>query len=149
MPLPGRRWGEDKVIMGIAGASGIRGFPRRLRCQDRHARLALLDGAGSWRAGHATLAGKEIAGRRRRIHWVTGAYDPALNLIYWGTGNPGPDYNGDVRKGDNLYSSSLLALDADTGTLRWHFQFTPHDLHDWDANQVPMLIDAERRPPRD
>jgi alcohol dehydrogenase (cytochrome c) len=64
-----------------------------------------------------------------------------LNLIYWGTGNPSPDFNGDDRAGDNLYSDSLLALDADTGTLRWHFQYTPHDVHDWDSNQVPVLVD--------
>jgi alcohol dehydrogenase (cytochrome c) len=73
---------------------------------------------------------------------VTGAYDPDLNLIYWGTGNPGPDWNGDDRQGDNLYSNCLLAIDADTGKLRWHFQFTPHDVHDWDSNQVPVLFDG-------
>src|SRR5947208_1191760 len=61
----------------------------------------------------------------------------------WPTGNPCPDYNGDERKGDNLFSSSVLALDPETGTLRWHYQFTPHDLHDWDANQTPMLVDAQ------
>ena len=73
---------------------------------------------------------------------MTGSYDPELNLLYWGTGNPGPDYNGDVRPGDNLYSCSLLALDPDSGTLKWHFQFTPHDTRDWDATQVPVLIDS-------
>jgi len=65
-----------------------------------------------------------------------------LNLIYWGTGNPGPDYNGEDRAGDNLFSASLLALDAGTGALRWHFQFSPHDTHDWDANHVPVLFDS-------
>ena len=75
--------------------------------------------------------------------WITGAYDPDLNLVYWGTGNPGPDFLGDDRKGDNLYSDAVVALDADTGELRWHFQFTPHDLHDMDACQVPLLLDAE------
>ena len=72
---------------------------------------------------------------------MTGAYDPALNLVYWGTGNPAPDSFGDVRLGDNLYTDSVVALDADTGTLRWHYQFTPHDVHDWDAVQVPILAD--------
>ena len=62
---------------------------------------------------------------------MTGAFDPAQNLIIWGTGNPAPDWNGDVRKGDNLYSDSAIALDADTGKLKWHFQFVPHDVHDW------------------
>ncbi len=64
-------------------------------------------------------------------------------MIYWPTGNPCPDYNGDERKGDNLYSSSVVALEAKTGKLRWYFQFTPHDLHDWDAAETPMLVDAE------
>jgi alcohol dehydrogenase (cytochrome c) len=73
--------------------------------------------------------------------WVTGSYDPKLNLIYWGTGNPGPDLNGDVRPGDNLYTCSLVALDADTGKLKWHFQFTPHDVHDWDAISDPIPVD--------
>jgi alcohol dehydrogenase (cytochrome c) len=73
--------------------------------------------------------------------WVTGAYDPQENLLFYGTGNPGPDYHSASREGDNLYSNSLLALDADTGKLRWHYQFTPHDLHDWDSTEVPILGD--------
>jgi alcohol dehydrogenase (cytochrome c) len=72
---------------------------------------------------------------------MTGSYDPELNLIYWGTGNPNPDYYGGDRQGDNLYTASLIAVDADSGKLRWHFQFTPHDLHDWDSNHVPVLAD--------
>ncbi len=74
--------------------------------------------------------------------WLTGTYDPKLDLLYWTTGNPCPDYNGDERRGDNLYSDSVLALKPATGELKWHYQFTPHDLHDWDAEQTPMLIDA-------
>ena len=74
--------------------------------------------------------------------WVTGTFDPELNTIYWGTGNPNPDWDGDNRAGDNLYAASLIALDADTGKLKWHFQYTPHDTHDWDANQVPVLADV-------
>ncbi len=84
----------------------------------------------SWKYGGATT-------------WLTGSYDPALNLVYWGTGNPGPDYDGSVRAGDNLYSDAVVALDADTGKLKWHFQFTPHDVNDMDSNQVPMLLDAD------
>jgi alcohol dehydrogenase (cytochrome c) len=64
-------------------------------------------------------------------------------LIYWGVGNPGPDHYGDEREGDNLYSNCVVAIDADTGKLKWHYQFTPHDLWDWDANEVPMLLDME------
>ena len=76
---------------------------------------------------------------------MTGTYDPDVRLLYWPTGNPCPDYNGDERKGDNLYSNSVLALDPDTGKLKWHFQFTPHDLHDWDAAETAMLVDVEFR----
>ena len=75
--------------------------------------------------------------------WVTGSYDPDSNLTYWGVGNPGPDWNGDVRLGDNLYSDSVVALDADTGALKWHFQFTPHDVYDYDSVQVPVLADIQ------
>jgi alcohol dehydrogenase (cytochrome c) len=74
--------------------------------------------------------------------WLTGSYDPELKTLYWPTGNPCPDYNGDERKGDNLYSSSVIALDPETGKLKWHFQFTPHDLHDWDATESLVLVDA-------
>ena len=74
---------------------------------------------------------------------MTGAYDPDTNLTYWGTGNPGPDYIGDVRAGDNLYADSLIAVDVDTGALRWHFQFTPHDVNDIDATEIPILLDAD------
>ena len=72
---------------------------------------------------------------------MTGSFDPDLNLTYWGTGNAGPDYNADQRPGDNLYTASVVALDADTGKLRWHYQFTPHDHYDYDAVQVPVLAD--------
>ena len=73
--------------------------------------------------------------------WVTGTYDADLNTLYWGTGNPNPDWDGDSRPGDNLYAAALVALDPDTGKLKWHFQYTPHDTHDWDANQTPVLAD--------
>ena len=72
---------------------------------------------------------------------MTGSYDPELNLTYWGVGNPGPDWNPDQRPGDNLYTDSVVALDADTGALKWHFQFTPNDAYDYDAVQVPVLAD--------
>jgi alcohol dehydrogenase (cytochrome c) len=74
--------------------------------------------------------------------WLTGSFDPELNMLYWGIGNPAPDFDGDVREGDNLYTESVVALDADTGKLKWYFQFTPHDVHDWDAVEIPVLIDA-------
>lgn len=77
--------------------------------------------------------------------WMTGTYDVETRTLFWTTGNPGPDYDGSVRAGDNLYSCSVLALDPDTGRLKWYFQFTPHDTHDWDANETPVLIDAKFR----
>lgn len=133
---------KDKVIVGIAGAEGgIRGFldAYDAKTGERVWRFWTVPAPGepgsetwggdSWKYGGAST-------------WITGSYDPELNLVYWGTGNPGPDYNGDVRPGDNLYSCSLLALDLDTGKLKWYFQFTPHDTHDWDATQVPVLLDS-------
>jgi alcohol dehydrogenase (cytochrome c) len=73
--------------------------------------------------------------------WVTGSYDPETNLTFWGTGDPNPGWNGDSRKGDNLYGDSVVALDADTGKLKWYYQFMPHDEFDWDSVQVPVLVD--------
>ena len=79
---------------------------------------------------------------------MTGSYDPELNLTYWGVGNPGPDWNGEQRPGDNLYTDSVVALDADTGKLKWHYQFTPHDDYDYDSVQVPVLADNWAGQPR-
>ena len=76
--------------------------------------------------------------------WNAGSYDPETNLTFWGTGNPNPGWNGDTRTpADNLYSDSVIALDADTGKLKWHYQFTPGDEYDWDSTQVPVLVDME------
>lgn len=74
--------------------------------------------------------------------WMTGTYDSDTKTIFWTTGNPGPDYDGSVRGGDNLYSCSVVALDGESGRMKWWFQYTPHDVHDWDGNQTPMLIDG-------
>jgi len=75
--------------------------------------------------------------------WMTGTYDPDLNLLYWGTGNPNPVLVGEGRPGDNLYTCSIVALNPDTGKLAWYFQPSPHDVHDWDAVETPVLFDAE------
>jgi alcohol dehydrogenase (cytochrome c) len=136
---------KDKVIVGIGGAEfGIRGFldAYDAKTGKRAWRFWTVPGPGepgsdtwsgdSWKTGGAPT-------------WVTGAYDPQENLLYWGTGNPGPDYAGDLRKGDNLYSDCLIALDADSGRLKWHFQFTPHDVNDIDANEIPVLVDTPFR----
>jgi alcohol dehydrogenase (cytochrome c) len=130
------------VLVGIAGAEfGTRGF---VDAYDA------ATGKRIWRFW--TVAGKGETGgdswaadswkRGGGSTWITGTYDPELNLTYWGTGNPGPDLDGDVRSGDNLYTCSLVALDADTGKLKWHYQFTPHDVHDWDAVSDPVLVDV-------
>jgi len=134
---------KDKLIVGTAGAElGIRGFIVGLELATGREvwRFKTIPepgdpavktwGGDSWKYGGASI-------------WLTGSYDPDLNLTYWGTGNPGPDWNPDARPGDNLYSDSVLALDADTGKLKWHFQFTPHDAWDFDAVQTPVLIDRE------
>ena len=75
--------------------------------------------------------------------WLTGSYDAELDLLYWATGNPCPDMNGDRRPGDNLYTNSVVALRPRTGEMVWYFQFTPHDTHDWDAQEPLLLIDEE------
>jgi alcohol dehydrogenase (cytochrome c) len=133
---------KDKVIVGVAGGDfASRGFidAYNVETGERAWRFWVVPGAGE--PGFETWPNAEAASRGGGSAWVTGTYDPALNLVYFGTGNPNPDYYGDDRLGDNLYTCSIVALDADTGKLRWHYQFTPHDLHDWDSNHVPVLAD--------
>ena len=134
---------KNEIIVGVSGGEyGVRGFVDAYDAATgkRLWRFDTVPGPGqpgnetwkgdSWKTGGAPA-------------WITGAYDPELNLIYWPTGNPAPSDFGGERGGDNLYSNCMLALDADTGTLKWYFQFTPHDLHDYDATQVPVLLDAQ------
>jgi alcohol dehydrogenase (cytochrome c) len=131
----------DKVIVGVAGGEfGIRGFIDAYDAQTgkRAWRFYTIPGPGE--PGNDTWAGDSWKTGGAGV-WVTGAFDPELNLLYYGTGNPGPDYHSESRLGDNLYSASIVALDANTGRLRWHYQFTPHDVHDWDATEVPILAD--------
>ena len=140
---------KDKVISGVAGGEhGVRGF---LAAYDVNTgkevwRFNTVPGPGE--AGYETWLGKDGKPTDAYLHggapiWVTGSYDPNTNLTMWGTGNAGPDYNGDNRPGDNLYSSSVIAVDADTGKLKWHYQFSPHDEFDWDSTQVPVLADID------
>jgi alcohol dehydrogenase (cytochrome c) len=133
---------KGKVIVGVA--PGDRGLNGILDAYDP------VTGKRLWRwspipkpgePGNETWAGdswKHAGGDT----WLTQSYDPELNLLIWGIGNPSPDFNGDVRKGDNLYTECVVALDPDTGTMKWYFQFTPHDVMDWDAVEIPVLIDA-------
>jgi alcohol dehydrogenase (cytochrome c) len=134
---------DGKIIIGVSGAeAGIRGFidaydPKTGKRLWRRWAIPAPGEPGSetwpknnsWRTGGGST-------------WLTGSYDPDLNLLYWGIGNPAPDFNADDRAGDNLFTCALLALNPADGTIKWHFQFTPRDVHDWDANQIPVLFDA-------
>ena len=134
---------KDNVLVGTSGGDdGVRGFLAAYNAETGKLawRLWTIPGPGefgssSW-PGDAYLHGGGTT-------WMPGTYDPELNTIYWGTSNASPDYDGLVRPGDDLYTSSLLAVDPDTGKLKWYFQFTPHDLYDYDAAQTPVLVDRE------
>jgi alcohol dehydrogenase (cytochrome c) len=133
---------KDKVIVGVAGAEyGIRGFVAAYDAATGKEvwRFNTIPGPGE--PGHETWTGDSWQ-HGGGSAWITGSYDPTLNMVYWGTGNPGADWNADNRGGDNLYSDCAIALDADTGKLKWYFQFTPHDEYDYDAVQIPVLVDA-------
>jgi alcohol dehydrogenase (cytochrome c) len=133
---------KDKVLVGTSGGDdGVRGFLAAFDAETGKElwRFWTIPGPGefgndSW-PGDAYLHGGGTT-------WMPGTYDPELNTLYWGTGNPSPEYDGSVRPGDDLYTSCLLALDPDTGKLKWYFQFTPHDLYDYDSEQTPVLVDA-------
>ena len=146
---------EDKVIVGSAGGDrGIRGFIVALDAATGEEIWRFHTVPGPGEPGHETweecppdpdtYCDPEAWMHGGAAAWLTGSYDPELNLMYWGLGNPGPDFNRFQRPGDNLYSDSVVALDADTGELRWHFQFTPNDPYDYDAVQIPVLADIER-----
>jgi alcohol dehydrogenase (cytochrome c) len=133
---------KDKIVIGIAGGEfGIRGFIDAYDASTGKQAWRFWTVPAKGEPGNETWAGDSWK-TGAATTWITGAYDPALNVVYWGTGNPGPDWNGDVRAGDNLYSDCLVALDADTGKLKWHFQFTPHDVFDLDSTEVPVLFDG-------
>ncbi len=142
---------KDKLILGPAGGEyGIRGFVAAFDVNTGKEVWRFYTVPGPGEPGYETWQGQDGKPNDSWLHggapiWTTGSYDPETNLTYWGTGNPGPDYNGDNRMGDNLYSSSVIALDADTGKLRWHYQFSPHDQFDWDSTQVPVLADITFR----
>lgn len=134
---------KDKVYIGTAGGDlGIRGF---IAAYDANSGAELwkfhtIPGPGE--PGNETWSGDSWQTGGAAI-WNAGAWDAEFNLIYFGTGNPAPDWDGRTRLGDNLYSDSVVALDADSGELKWHYQFTPHDELDYDATQVPVLADID------
>jgi alcohol dehydrogenase (cytochrome c) len=134
---------KDKVIVGTAGGDGpIRSYIAAYNAKTGKEAWRFYTIPGPGEPGHETWSGDSWK-RGGAAIWNTGAYDPETNLTFWGIGNPAPDTNGDVRKGDNLYSDSVVALDADTGKLKWYYQFTPHDTMDYDSTQVPVLANIQ------
>lgn len=130
---------KDLVVIGSSGGDfPTRGFIVALDSKTGEERWRFRTIPNPGEPGSDTWAGDSWQ-QGGAAAWMTGSYDAVHNRIYWGIGNPAPDHNGSVRQGDNLYSNSLVALNADTGQLEWHFQFTPHDLHDWDSTQVPVI----------
>jgi alcohol dehydrogenase (cytochrome c) len=134
---------KDKIIVGVSGGdSGIRGFLEARSAED---------GSQAWRLW--TIPAKGEPGSEgwgpKTLDWggagtwMPGAYDPELNWLIWPTGNPWPDFYGGDRPGDNLYTDCLIAVDLDTGEMKWYFQFTPHDVWDWDAQEPPLLLDLD------
>ncbi len=140
---------KNKVIIGPAGGEfGIRGFLAAFEATTGKELWRFYTIPGPGQAGFESWTGNSWSTGGGPI-WLTGSYDPELNLTYWGVGNPGPTWNGDDREGDNLFSNSVVALDADSGKLKWHFQFSPHDEFDHDSVQIPVLADADwQRTPR-
>jgi alcohol dehydrogenase (cytochrome c) len=134
---------KNKVIVGVAGGEyGIRGFISAYDVDTGVEAWRFYTIPGPGEPGHDTWEdGGDAWLHGGASVWLTGSYDPALDLTFWGIGNPGPDWNPTQRPGDNLYSDSVVALDPDTGELKWHFQFTPNDDYDYDAVQIPVLVD--------
>ena len=134
---------KDKVLVGTSGGDdGVRGFVAAFDAESGEEcwRFWTIPkpgefGASSW-PGDTYLRGGGTT-------WMPGTYDPGLNLLYWGTSNASPDFDGSVRPGDDLYTACVLALNPDSGKLKWHFQFTPHDLYDYDATETAVLVDTQ------
>jgi len=133
---------NDKVIVGTSGGDdGVRGFVAAYQADSGKLlwRFWTIPGPGEF--GSSSWPG-DLYLHGGGTTWMPGTYDAETNTLFWTTSNPGPDFDGEVRPGDDLYTDCVLALDPDTGKLKWHFQFTPHDLYDFDATETPMLIDA-------
>src|SRR5215469_11996123 len=132
---------KNMIVVGISGGEyGIRGFIDAYDANTGERKWRFYTTPGPGEPGHETWAGDswKIGGSAA---WITGVYDKETNQLFWTTGNPAPSNRRTQREGDNLYSNCLLALDADTGKLNWHFQYTKHDEHDWDSTQIPIMID--------
>lgn len=136
---------KDKVIVGVGGGEfGIRGYVAAYDAITGEEAWKTYTIPGPGEPNHDSWEGDDWEHGGAPV-WITGSFDPDLNLTYWGVGNPGPDWNAGQRPGDNLYSDSVIALDADTGELKWYFQFTPNDAYDYDSVQVPVLADINFR----
>lgn len=132
---------KDKIIVGVGGGEyGIRGYVAAYDANTGKQAWKTYTIPGPGEPNHDSWQGDDWKHGGAPV-WITGSFDPDLNLTYWGVGNPGPDWNAGQRPGDNLYSDSVIALDADTGELEWYFQFTPNDGYDYDSVQVPVLAD--------
>ena len=131
------------VISGTArgGDEGVRGFVAAFDQSTGHEVWRVWTVPKPGEPGSETWMGTDVE-HRSGATWMTGTYDAQLDTIYWPVGNPGPDFTGSERQGDNLYTDSILALEPKTGKLKWYFQFTPHDVHDWDAQEPPVLVDT-------
>jgi alcohol dehydrogenase (cytochrome c) len=139
---------RNRVLLGVRGGDTgrLRGFLDAFDAEtgERAWRFYIIPAPGD--PGSETWPDTDVWMTGGAAPWSTGTYDPDLNLIYVPTGNPGPkDFDGRDREGDNLYAASVLALNPDDGKLVWHYQFTPHDEHDWDASETPVLVDADWR----
>lgn len=136
---------KDKVLVGTSGGDdGVRGFVAAYDAETGKEawRFWTIPGPGEFGSSSWPGESYKLGGGTT---WMPGTFDPELNIIFWGTSNPAPDFDGGPRPGDDLYTDCLLALDPDTGKLRWYFQFTPHDLFDYDAVETPVLVDATFR----
>jgi alcohol dehydrogenase (cytochrome c) len=133
---------KDKVLVGTSGGDdGVRGFVAAYDAETGKQAWRFWTIPGPGEPGSESWPG-DMYLRGGATTWMPGTYDPELNTIYWCTSNPAPDFDGAVRPGDDLYTDSVLALDPDAGKLKWYFQFTPHDLYDYDATETPVLVDA-------
>ena len=134
---------KDRLIVGVSGGdSGIRGFVAAHSAETGEQLWKLWTIPGEGEFGASTWGPKTLPWGGAGT-WMPGSYDPEMNWIFWPTGNPWPDFYGGDRPGDNLYSDSLIAVDLATGEMQWHFQFTPHDVWDWDAQEPPLLLELE------
>jgi alcohol dehydrogenase (cytochrome c) len=133
---------NDKIIVGTSGGDdGVRGFVAAYNAENGKLVWRFWTIPGPGEQGSSSWPG-DLYLHGGGTTWMPGSYDPQLNTLYWGTSNPAPDFEGRGRPGDDLYTDCVLALDPDTGKLKWYFQFTPHDLFDYDATETPVLIDA-------